>query len=180
MKTHYFLAVPLAQEVKDKLALQMNDWKERLDFKKWVHPQDLHITLVFLGDATKEQIQLINEKMPALMKDHQPFELQLSSVGSFGRGDSPRIFWAGVKESKALNNLQKDIAALCGELGFQLDRRGFTPHITLARKWVSNDTFLSEKSELEIGGLWNVDEVVLYQTHLHQSPKYEAINVFVI
>ena len=71
----------------------------------------------------------------------------------------------------------------CEEAGFELETRPFRPHITLARKWIGEEAF--QQTLLEI---WNelqseplafqANEVVLYQTHLHKTPKYEAIQVF--
>jgi 2'-5' RNA ligase len=75
------------------------------------------------------------------------------------------------------------VFSACEKSGFQLETRPFRPHITLARKWKGEQPFHNEMLQL-----WNevqptplsfkASEVVLYQTNLTQTPKYEAIKIY--
>ncbi len=177
-QTHYFIAVPLPQELKEELHVYMKDLKDKYPFSRWVHPDDLHLTLAFLGNMDAAQ----KEKLISLMLDtashHHPFSLTLSELGTFGNPQSPRIFWLGIEKSPFLNSLRKDVYAACGQVGFQLDSRPFHPHITLARKWkgpgsINQDTLYSEKK-----GSFEVHEIILYETHLNRLPKYEEKEIF--
>ncbi|MDR4889288.1 RNA 2',3'-cyclic phosphodiesterase [Fredinandcohnia sp. QZ13] len=183
-QTHYFLALALPAETKELL----HKWREmlepRLKFKSWVHPEDLHITLAFLGgQASFKQLTDIKKKMPEIAKKHERFTLQINEMGTFGKSDSPRILWAGVEENEKLRALRRDVYGACTDLGFSLDKRSFTPHITMARRWKSESPFLptqlkdivqpkEEKSIFEAG------HFVLYQTHLNRSPKYQPLSIF--
>lgn len=177
-QTHYFIAVPLPKEWKEELQVYMKELKSKYPFTRWVHPDDLHITLAFLGNMEESQ----KEKLVSLIMDvaaqHHSFSLNLNELGTFGNPQSPRIFWLGIENCPSLNALRKDVYASCGEVGFQLDSRPFHPHITLARKWkgpgsINQDTLHSERK-----GTFEVNRIILYETHLNKLPKYEEKEIF--
>ncbi|GMB09845.1 2'-5' RNA ligase [Thermolongibacillus altinsuensis] len=171
LKRHYFLAVSIPDDVKERLG----QFARQLEapFKTWVYPQDYHITLAFLGSASKEQLQQVSKNVSEIVKRHEKFSLELSNLHSFGS----RILWYGVHHEERLFQLQKDVYEACKKVGFSLDERPFTPHITLARKWmgessIENDLF-REKIRETIR--FAVTEVVLYETHLDKLPKYKPL-----
>lgn len=180
--THYFLAIPLPEEIRTFIIRKRDEWKEGgvIPFKSWVHPEDYHITLAFLGHAAPKQLEGIKKNMPEIIHRHQNFSLRLTFPGVFGRSDSPRIFWYGLDREERLNSLQKDVFEECVKLGFQLDSRPYSPHITLARRWSGSGAFQKEKltSQEEAPPAFTVSRAVLYQTHLDRSPKYETIMNF--
>ncbi len=177
--THYFLALPMKEETEERLSSWRDELNQRFSFKTWVHPKDYHITLAFLGNISLDQITRINEKVNHVCKQHHPFSLELNGIGIFGKNDSPRIFWAGVKKEPSLFLLQREIKKACTSIGFTLEDREYHPHITLARKWNTDEPFNVKKLEQFNGKInpyeFRTDEVVLFQTHLDQSPKYEPI-----
>ncbi|MFZ3589383.1 RNA 2',3'-cyclic phosphodiesterase [Bacillus sp. DJP31] len=182
-ETHYFLAVPIPQEIK----LLYFEWielvKEKLPFKTWVHPDDYHLTLAFLGDASFPKIQDVKNEMKRIVKEHDSFRLQVSGLGTFGSSESPRIFWSGVERQPLLEKLQRDVFQACQNVGFDLETRPFHPHMTLARRWIAESPFpfnelpelIHPKQELLS---FKVNHVVLYQTHLDRSPKYLPLSIF--
>ncbi|MEH7238956.1 RNA 2',3'-cyclic phosphodiesterase [Bacillus sp. JJ1562] len=183
-QTHYFLALALPAETKELLFKWREMLEPRLPFKSWVHPEDLHITLAFLGgQASFKQLTAIKMQMPEIAKQHEKFTLQLNGLGIFGKSASPRIFWAGVEESESLRALQKDVYEACTDLGFSLDKRPFTPHITMARKWKSETPFLPTLLKdivqpKEDKAIIKAEHFVLYQTHMNRSPKYQPLSIF--
>lgn len=183
-QTHYFLALALPSETKELLYKWREMLEPRLPFKSWVHPEDLHITLAFLGgQASIKQLTAIKKQMPEIAKQHESFTLQLNGLGIFGKSDSPRILWAGVEESELLHVLQKDIYEACIDIGFSLDKRPFTPHITMARKWKAESPFVqTQLKEIvqpkEDKSIFKAEHFVLYQTHLNRSPKYQPLSIF--
>jgi RNA 2',3'-cyclic 3'-phosphodiesterase len=182
-KTHYFLAVSLPNHVKQSLKSAKEDVQEVFQFHRWVHPEDYHITLAFLGFANENQLRDTKQFVPQMIQNEKPFSLTISKMGTFGMKESPRIFWAGLNESVELQTLRRQVYSACEKAGFQLEKRAFHPHITLARKWQGNDAF-------HIGWLdihnsfrekpihFQADEVVLYRTNLMQTPKYEKVFTF--
>lgn len=185
MQRHYFLAVKLPDEAKTKLAKICSDLKNEHHFKTWVHPEDFHITLAFLGVASSEKIEklhkLLNEKMN---KTENVFSLQVNQFGFFGNEQQPRIFWAGVEDEPFLYTLQKQVAYVCEKAGFQLDKRPYAPHITLARKHIKSAHHLVDPQKWwkqygkEIR--FHADQFVLYETHIEKHPKYHVLHSYSI
>ncbi|MCC3358006.1 RNA 2',3'-cyclic phosphodiesterase [Bacillus sp. REN16] len=183
-QTHYFLALALPAETKELLSKWRELLEPRLPFKSWIHPEDLHITLAFLGgQASFNQITAIKRQMPDIAKQHEKFTLQLNGLGTFGKSDSPRILWAGVEVSESLHALRNDVYEACTDFGFSLDKRPFSPHITMARKWKSDRPFLpSQLTDIvqpnEDKSVFKAEHFVLYQTHLNRTPKYQPLSIF--
>jgi RNA 2',3'-cyclic 3'-phosphodiesterase len=185
MQRHYFLAVKLPDEVKTKLVKICSHLKNEHQFKTWVHHEDFHITLAFLGVASSEKIEklheLLNEKMN---KTVNSFSLQVNQFGFFGNKQHPRIFWAGVEDEPFLYTLQKQVAYVCEMAGFQLDKRPYAPHITLARKHMESVHHLvdSERWWKQFGEniRFQADQFVLYETHIEKQPKYHVIHFYSI
>jgi RNA 2',3'-cyclic 3'-phosphodiesterase len=181
--THYFYALELPSAIKNHFDDTIEKLQEGLPFKSWVHPQDLHITLAFLGNADAAKLKASNELVQSEVSKIASFELEIDHLGIFGRKDSPRIFWAGLKDSTRLAETRNHVFSACHKAGFKLETRPFSPHITLARKWTGEWPFTYQSIE-EFNPFKNehlvfhADRVVLYKTHLGKSPKYEPINIF--
>ncbi|MEC1521626.1 RNA 2',3'-cyclic phosphodiesterase [Neobacillus niacini] len=182
-QTHFFFAIKIPQETKLILKENRERLKEFLPFSRWVHHEDLHITLAFLGDAPSEKLTSAMENVQAALSGTKGFILKINRLGIFGKQDSPRIFWADTNESKELQVVRKKVFSACLEAGFQLETRPFKPHLTLARKWTGDKPF--QQNLLNVWDklqpeplLFKVDEVVLYQTHLDKTPKYEEKTIY--
>ncbi|WP_096202624.1 RNA 2',3'-cyclic phosphodiesterase [Bacillus sp. FJAT-45350] len=180
MGTHFFLAIPLEAKLKQEIG----DWtsqpqlKEKLNFKKWVHPEDYHITLSFLGFAEKERLENLQNKLKPLLLSHKYFSLEVTNLGVFGKESNPRILWIDIDKEERLFELQKTVASACRSVGFELEKRPYRPHVTIARKWGNQEPFsrsLLEERITEKNTRWNANEVILFQTHMDKAPKYEAI-----
>lgn len=176
-KHHYFFAVKLPKEAKEFLYEWIQARKEDFPFARWIHPEDYHITLVFLGFAEKTMLEQVVEKVKPILEKEAAFTLTFNSNGIFGPQKAPRIFWADVESSEQLFSIQRAVYKECVKTGFELDKKPFRPHITLARKWNSGDDFdiktlmqIREADENPFS--FNVTEVVLYETHLDKTPKY--------
>ncbi|HJV17233.1 MAG TPA: RNA 2',3'-cyclic phosphodiesterase [Bacillales bacterium] len=178
---HFFFAVSIPEETKIMMKKHFEQLKEKMPFSRWVHHEDLHITLAFLGDAPTEKLHHAEKNVITEISGFKPFKLQIQQLGFFGKTDSPRIFWADTIGSTELNGLRNKVFMACEDAGFQLEKRRFCPHMTLARKWQGERPFQTESLEIwkELQPepiVFDVTEVVLYQTHLYQTPKYEAIS----
>ncbi|RXT15297.1 RNA 2',3'-cyclic phosphodiesterase [Ammoniphilus sp. CFH 90114] len=181
MESHYFLALP----VPAPLTQPLNEWllsrRAGLPFKNWVAPEDYHITLHFLGKASVDQRAQIHHDLPSAIEKIPCFTLQATHFGFFGEQQAPRIFWVGLEQEEELNRLQKESGVVCQRAGFTLETRPYRPHITVARRWQGTSTLILPFFD-EVGKpsnwTWIADRVVLYQTHLDRTPKYEAIQSY--
>jgi len=182
LHTHYFYALELPGKSKAILEETIHSMKAKMPFKTWVHPQDLHITLAFLGNAPEAKIKAANESIEAALNNTPAFKLEVNHLGTFGRKDSPRIFWAGLEKSTQLNEVRETVFSACSAAGFTLETRPFSPHITMARKWAGEEAFqagqLDAVNPFKKELTFQAERVVLYKTHLGKSPKYEPITLF--
>ncbi|KEK24509.1 RNA 2',3'-cyclic phosphodiesterase [Bacillus gaemokensis] len=174
MEPHYFIAVTLPSHIKEILANYKEEMKDNLLFRSWVHQEDYHITLSFLGSAGQEQLQGI-EKGLQLLRNTPELDLVLQNFATFGRPESPRIFWAGINENQALFELQKQVHTICENNGFSLETRPYHPHITVARKWVGEEEFYLNNVQQMKKVSFQADTVALYQSNVKDTPKYKPI-----
>lgn len=180
-KLRLFVAVPLPEELKDTLAQQTALWKKGSFFQTWVHPQDYHLTLKFLGETPAGLLPPLKEALHTVARKHAPFSLTLEGMGTFGQLRRPRILWLGVKgEGAALASLQRDVEEELATLGFKKEERPFRPHLTLARKYVGQAPFKTELlREKELAPLsFDVEEIILYQSRLGEKPMYLPVARF--
>lgn len=180
-KNHYFFAVKLPSQVKEAIHQWVIKNQQEFPFKRWVHPEDYHITLAFLGFQEKVLLARAIDAVAGSLINEQSFQLTLNSFGTFGKESEPRIFWVDVTNSSSLLNIQKKVYNQCTNLGLSLDKKPFRPHITIARKWNSSERFqqsLLKEYNTDQPLRFQVDEVVLYETHVDATPKYKVVQTF--
>jgi RNA 2',3'-cyclic 3'-phosphodiesterase len=102
---------------------------------RWVRPENVHLTLMFLGDVSKDDLPIrVAEALEPVRGRHEPFEAEPSGFGAFPSTRRARILWAGIGEgSEPLRALAKDVEASLEPLGFEREDRAYMPHLTLGR-----------------------------------------------
>jgi 2'-5' RNA ligase len=99
---------------------------------KFVEPQNIHITLRFLGNITSSMVDRIYESMCKVQ--FAPFIVKIQGLGAFPSQRNPKVVWAGIKEgSIQLRGIFEQLELYLRSLGFAPDSKGFTPHLTIAR-----------------------------------------------
>ena len=178
---HYFFAIELPKEVKESLGDWVTELKHIYSYKSWVHPSDYHITVAFLGGASQSMLDGAIKLLQSKIKEHSSFPLTITGLGTFGMKDSPRILWADVRKQPLLYELQKDVWTACTKIGFELDTKPFTPHITMARRCLEKTeggSIDQVEDSLPFIPEFKVRHLVLYRTNSHSIPKYEPIVKF--
>ncbi|WP_145320606.1 MULTISPECIES: RNA 2',3'-cyclic phosphodiesterase [Paenibacillus] len=181
-----FVAIRLPAAVQQSLQMDARLVQNKLDFRKWTDHRDYHITLQFLGDTLVSDIGHLRKALRSATSGFQPFELQLSNWGTFGLEEAPKVLWKGVSgEVERLFSLQKQIVQATSTLGYEAELRPYSPHITIARKYLGkvpgneNKGVASMLLEHSTGAnSWMVEDFVLYVTRLGQSPMYEVVDTF--
>lgn len=102
----------------------------RLPVPRVVPPENLHLTLAFLGEQPEETLEEVHEALTTVVA--RPVKVTLTGLGLIG-GAQPRGVFAGVSDSKTLLALRKSVEKATRSAGLTLERRRFTPHVTLAR-----------------------------------------------
>ncbi|MBU7320087.1 RNA 2',3'-cyclic phosphodiesterase [Paenibacillus oleatilyticus] len=175
-----FVAVPAPPSVISSAESWVLRLKDRFSFAKWVHPQDLHLTLQFLGDVARDRTERIAQAIAQAVKDTAPFSLHFQGLGVFGKPNAPSVLWAGVQgEVEKLGQLQRRIVDAMEPLGFAAENCPYKPHLTLARKFTgpagSHAAMLDVALPDEWQTPWRVEETVLYRSRLGRRPMYERV-----
>jgi len=120
----------------DQVLKRLADTQEKLlkssaDLKL-VAPENIHITMRFLGDIQPSMVDKIHSEMEQVA--FSPFEVEIRGVGVFPTIKYARVVWAGMqKGAEELKNVFSQLEPRLRKLGFKPDSKGFSPHITIAR-----------------------------------------------
>ncbi|MEM7396529.1 MAG: RNA 2',3'-cyclic phosphodiesterase [Verrucomicrobiota bacterium] len=129
-----FIALEISSDVRDALAMVQTKLKTAGTRVKWVPPENIHLTLVFLGQLVNEEIQRVKTVMEQTLSGAGSFKVDVAGIGTFGSAGSPRTVWAGiVAGSNRLIEMQKKLSDGLGLEGFAQEKRPFKPHLTLGR-----------------------------------------------
>lgn len=184
MNSHYFWAVKVPNEVKQELVVKLNQVKSHFPFQRWVHPEDYHITLEFLGFAKQEQLHACSEGIEAAIGDMNSFRLHIKGLDIFGQASMPRVFWAAVQYEEKLMQLQQKVHDECTKAKLELDQRKYHPHLTLARKWVGKEPLIKDKLSIYNPFIepisFQAEQVVLYTVNKDATPKYEPVTTITL
>jgi 2'-5' RNA ligase len=100
----------------------------------WVAPENLHVTLKFLGSIDDLRVQSVIDVLHTAVRGQAPFELEVVGLGAFPSATRPRVLWAGIVGGAGpLAALAAAVEDALAGLGFPRETRAFSPHITLAR-----------------------------------------------
>jgi 2'-5' RNA ligase len=126
-----FVAINFSNDTKNKLLDLRDELQSRSKRGNFTLPENLHLTLAFLGECDAKQAAAIKTAMDAVA--FEPFDLTIDRLGRFKR-DGGDIWWVSVKESKPLADLQYELTDKLIDDGFSLEKRKYSPHITLGRE----------------------------------------------
>lgn len=133
-----FIAINFEEKTKNQIAKIIDRIQPWVKKGRFVEKGHMHLTLEFLGEISPDRVEAIQAAMDQI--EAPPFTLQLSRIGFFKR-DEGDIYWLGVKPNDALFALQKRLHDLLADEGFDLEKRKYTPHITLGRKVRVTESF---------------------------------------
>ena len=169
-----FIAIDLPESVKSFLSEAQEALKSYGFGVKWVRPQNIHLTLKFLGDTATADTDKIAEAMTLAARNCPIVSLTARGVGVFPNARRPRVIWAGLNgQVEALVNLQQTLNAHLADLGFATDTRGFKSHLTLGRVKgkIASDRMIAAIDKLKEfeSELFETHEVVLFKSELRPS-----------
>jgi 2'-5' RNA ligase len=129
-----FVAIELPGTVKAFLTEVSGDLKRCRADVKWVRPEGIHLTLKFLGNVRGDLIPAIENALHATLVGQAAMNLQVTGLGAFPGLNKPRVIWAGLKDmSGRMAPLATEIDKALEPLGFEREKRPFSPHLTLGR-----------------------------------------------
>ena len=169
-----FLAIELPASIKREIQLFQNKLQENGQGISWVKVSNLHITLKFLGDIDWNQQQAITTILPEVCRNLLPFSISVAKTGFFPNIKRPRVLWVGCSNSK--NKLVQVFTAIdssLADIGFEPEKRLFSPHLTIGRiKQLESTALLvsqMQKNSDFSAGRFQVSEIKLIKSQLHPS-----------
>ncbi|MCW4051269.1 MAG: RNA 2',3'-cyclic phosphodiesterase [Candidatus Bathyarchaeota archaeon] len=146
---------------------------------KFVEPENIHLTLKFLGEIEQTQVDAVAEIIKETV--FEPFSFKVHGVGVFPNLRRPRTIWAGITEGVTeLTSVFKVLDDKLSKLGFEKERRRFSPHLTISRvRTGRNRPQLIEELQNLVDqefGIVHVDKIVLKKSVLtSKGPIYTTL-----
>jgi 2'-5' RNA ligase len=100
---------------------------------KWVHADNIHLTVKFLGEVDGPRVDNICECATAAVGDTKAFRLPVGRFGAFPTAKRPRVLWVGCENLPVLELLTDAVEREMSKLGFEPEGRAFRPHVTIGR-----------------------------------------------
>ena len=130
-----FIAVNFSEITRSRL-LSLGDELRKVSRQgNFSQPENLHLTLAFLGECDKHQCDTAKAAMDGV--SFQPFDISAERLGRFPRGNSD-IWWVGLAHSSSLLSLRRGLVSRLEAVGFALDKQEFKAHITLGREIITS------------------------------------------
>ncbi len=177
-----FVAVDLDQAVRNRTVALQDTLKETGTEVKWVEPENLHVSLLFLGEVGDREIIDVCRTVAETAQKHSSFTMSVETAGCFPHPRRPRVLWVGIGEGKqALCAIHDDLETALLDLGFRREERKYSPHITLGRVKSDRPTdslasALAQQSGWT-GGEIQVSELLVMGSKLtSQGPEYTVLS----
>jgi 2'-5' RNA ligase len=138
--TRIFIALELNEALQLFLGDIISQAARELPNLRWVDPAGIHLTLAFLGYLTDERLETAIDAAQVAAREAVPFEFRLKGLGIFGSTSQPRVIWMGIEDlpsgqiqGSPLQQLHRVLTKELELRGFEVEKRPFSPHLTLAR-----------------------------------------------
>ena len=173
-----FIATEL--KISPKIVEFINDIKKTGANIKLVEPENMHLTLKFLGDTNEELIDKIEQIIEESVKEIKPFNIELMGAGVFPNKNYIKVIWIGIEKGEHLKTIAKKIDENISKLGFQEEKRDFSPHLTIGRVRTAKNKEkilqIIEKYEHILFTKNKIDSIKLIKSELTQKgPIYTTI-----
>jgi 2'-5' RNA ligase len=165
----------------ERLVNILNDLAATRADIKVVKPGLLHVTLKFLGQTEENLVPEIESRMGRACSGIAPFTIQLKGMGAFPSLSNIRVVWVGIENGEPLGKIAGMLEDSTAELGFAKEKRGFLPHLTLARMRSGRNMqkvqeILKANAAAEFGE-YPIDRVSLKKSVLSpQGPSYSTVH----
>jgi len=171
-----FAALPIPEPARSEVAgllrhVRQGDWPVR-----WVHEDNLHLTLKFFGEVPPGRLDVIAEALQFAVSGSGPLPLSLTEPGVFPNLRRPRVVWIGLSAPPALELLQDRLERRSEAIGFAPEGGPYHPHLTLGRVREGNRLPAGALEHLEKGYQavsFVVEQLVLYESIAGRgAPRY--------
>jgi len=179
-----FIAIDIDEVIKKDVADLQTKLQAGADVKradvKWVNPNNMHLTLKFLGEVSDPQVVEVCNIAKDVASQHEHFDIDVETVGYFG-GTSAKVLWVGAgRDCAGLLALQNDLDEQLAQAGWPEENREFAAHLTLCRIRNPKAGFqlaqlADQYKDFKVGTI-AADAVTVYQSELTPSgPIYTVL-----
>ncbi len=180
-----FVAIDFSPEIRKKIGEIIEYFKTQTpDYAlKWVEPQNLHMTIKFLGELSEGHLRTIKDVLSDTLEGRSAFEIEVTGMGMYPSTQKPRVIWLGVEGSEPLKDIHQSLDQALQKASIPPDKRGLSPHLTIARVRRNVETLIVQDigktlSQFKIDSLGKctIDRIVLYKSTLTPSgPIYDPL-----
>ncbi|SFG42411.1 RNA 2',3'-cyclic phosphodiesterase [Sporolactobacillus nakayamae] len=180
MSNHFFLAIPIAENLRSLLYETTDPFLESVCYKRRTDPRDYHITLFFFGGVDEERQENLNRTVARVTEKISAFQVILTGIDGFGEKHHPRVLFASLAPNHSLEALREKLSRELAEIGFVTESRPFHPHITLAKRWIEGELYhdLPVMDCAVSGKSWEVNGISLFRVRPGMSPQYQSVANF--
>jgi RNA 2',3'-cyclic 3'-phosphodiesterase len=177
-----FVGVEIGDDIRRKAVALQQQLARTGAQVKWVEPENLHVSLLFLGDLDERDILPVCRAVEEGASHETAFPLRVSGVGAFPTPRRPKVVWAGITDgADPLRRLYGLLEAKMLDLGvYRKEERAYTPHLTLGRVKGEADGFALAPEMPKLlawdGGRTVVNEIVVFSSELRKDgPEYTVL-----
>jgi 2'-5' RNA ligase len=158
-RTRTFIAVELGKAVRERIVKLQDSLASAASEVKWVEPENLHVTLLFLGEVDDREVHRVCRIAVDSASGQPGFVMTVESAGCFPNPRHPRILWVGVGQgARELIGLHDALEEPLMQMGYRREDRPYTPHITIGRVRSARSTEALANALVRQGG-WQGGEV---------------------
>lgn len=172
-----FVALELSDEIKQQLASAQQTLRGCRSRFTFVEPKNIHITAKFLGEVEERELPEIVAALHTITS--VPFQVTAGKV-TVNDPRRPHTVWCTIEDSGEIEKVFHHIENVLEPLGFPRERRPFTPHATIARVKLSDQSLFSALTTLDKAayGSCTIHGITLKKsTLLPSGPVYEDLLV---
>lgn len=179
-----FIAIEVPEPVRLAVAALSQRLQARNVRASWVKPENMHLTLRFLGDIAEDDIEPLVERLAGGYANQTPFTLYVRGTGAFPNLKRPSVVWVGMGPVEGvLTEVHAVAEDAARSIGLPPDNKRFHPHLTLARIRVDRQAAplaAAVEAEKEFdAGEFVVSSVVLFNSQLSpKGPTYTRLREF--
>ena len=160
------------------------------DAVRWTAPENMHITVKFLGDVHQDDLPYLKEELDEVAAQSASLNLNLGANGCFPGDRTPRVLWTGLDgDLRRMASLASRLEGAMVRCGFPEDNRTFNPHVTVGRvrsgtqkrilaaigeRWIEARPNAQNTAKIRVP----VNSITLVRSHLHHNrpTRYEQLH----